>query len=568
MLFEEPVACLALRTGEDVGRFFDEVEAHLGAGRWLAGYLSYELGFLLEPGLADLAVRVRHGTMLAWMGVFEAPQRVDGPLEGVEAAPLGVRDLVLDTSEEEYGAAVARIHEAIRAGDTYQVNFTMRYGFGLEGKAEALYLGLRERQRVSYGACLYDGERTMVSLSPELFLAREGRRVWMRPMKGTAARGGSRRADAERARWLGADEKNRAENVMIVDMVRNDLGRVAETGSVTVEDLLKVERYETVHQMTSTVRARLRPGVSWLDLLRATFPCASVTGAPKVSTMRLIAELEKSPRGVYTGAIGYIAPNGRARFSVGIRTIVVDRQGRGEMGVGSGVVIDSDAAAEYEECRLKAAFLSGAAPELRLVETMRVENGRVRHLGDHLSRLSRSAAELGFGCRVSKVRAACRGSARRLGSGTFKLRLTLRADGTVALEDTPLEAVTSSPVRVMLADAIADSREALRLHKTSPRWVYDAALAEAQGRGCWDAVFLNERDEVTEGARSNVFVEIDGTLFTPPVSCGLLPGTLRARLLRAGKCRERVISKDELARASRVHVGNALRGLLEVEVLP
>ncbi|MDH3198219.1 MAG: aminodeoxychorismate synthase component I [Candidatus Krumholzibacteria bacterium] len=559
---------MALRAGDDVGRFFDEIEEQLHAGRWLAGYLSYELGLLLEPSLADLAVAVREGTMLAWMGVFEGPRRVNGPLQSVEAAPFGLRDLVLDASAEAYGGTVGCIHEAIRAGETYQVNYTMRYGFKLEGTPEALYLGLRERQRVSYGACLSDGERTIVSLSPELFLARDGRRVWMRPMKGTAVRGGSRRADAEQVRWLGADEKNRAENVMIVDMVRNDLGRVAETGSVTAEDLLRVERYETVHQMTSTVHARLHAGVSWLEVLRATFPCASVTGAPKVATMRLISEIETSPRGVYTGAIGYIAPNGRARFSVGIRTITVDGSGRGEMGVGSGVVIDSDAAAEYEECRLKAAFLSGAAPELRLVETMRVENGRVRHLGDHLSRLSRSAAELGFGCRVSRVRAACRESARWLGSGTFRLRLTLRADGEVNMEDMPLEVVASSPVRVMLADAIADSRAALRGHKTSPRLGYDAALVEARARGFWDAIFMNERGEVTEGARSNVFVEIDGTLCTPPVSCGLLPGTLRARLLRSGECRERVLTRDDLFRASRVFVGNALRGLLEAEVVP
>jgi len=577
MYFDEPVHELSFRAGDDAHAFFAALDDAVASGLWACGYFSYELGYILQPGLRHLLDTHRPSVPLAWVGLFREPRYVDtrsaaGLLIDSESAPeYDVQDLRMNTNREEYYGALAHIRTALSDGDTYQVNFTHKYHFQLEGSPEALYLDLRERQPVEYSACIHDGERTILSLSPELFVARTGEHLTGKPMKGTTRRGRTRREDHELAEWLKGDAKNRAENVMIVDMIRNDLGRVAEPGSVEVPSLFDIERHKTLFQMTSTVRATLRRGVSSYEYMEALFPCASVTGAPKLRTMEIIAGLEKGPRGVYTGAIGYISPEGRSCMSVGIRTIVVERNGRAEMGVGSGIVYDSDPAAEYEECRLKGRFLTDGTPEFSLIETMRAEDGVVFLLDEHLERLRESARYFDFPFNPEQIRDEI-GAALEGRGAPVRLRLLLHRDGSATCASSKVSPPVDGPARVRISGTVTDSSDVFLYHKTTNRAIYDRERqlhnrnesdeSSESNDGIDEVIFLNERGEVTEGTVSNVFVEIDGVLCTPPLSSGLLPGTLRRSLLESGRCVERVITLGDLDRSQALYIGNSVRGLV------
>jgi len=556
-LFRDPVRTLRLEVGDDPRGFFDAIGAAAAEGLWVAGYFAYELGYLLEPKLAPLIQGKRPPGPLAWAGLFrgpsEAPESNGGRFEITAPRP--------NTTPDEYTGAIDRIKTHITEGETYQVNFTFKQGFELNGSPEALFETLRRRQRVSYAALLFDGVRTVLSLSPELFFKREGGAIRAKPMKGTVRRGANRPEDERLASWLAADAKNCAENVMIVDMVRNDLGRIAPPGGVRVPALFEVERFQTLHQMTSTVEAAVPPETSWFEVFRALFPCASVTGAPKVRTMELIAELEKEPRGVYTGAIGYIGPGGDACFNVAIRTIVVGENGHAELGIGSGVVFDSDARAEYEECLLKGAFLAGAARVFELVETMRLEDGVVYLRRRHLERLRSSAAHFGFEYTEQSVAGAIDGAIRKSPTGKHKIRLLLAADGGVTVSHTPLMATPDS-VRVKLSQERVNPPDEFLYHKTTHRPVYRHERELALAEGYDEVMFLNSNGECCEGSITNLFVEIGGAMFTPPVTCGLLPGTLREELISEGECRERVLNLNDIQRADQVYFGNSVTGLV------
>jgi para-aminobenzoate synthetase/4-amino-4-deoxychorismate lyase len=565
--FERPVRILRLDAGVDVRRFFDDLERALAGGLWAAGYFAYELGYLFEKRLAPLLHSRRPPGPLAWIGLFEEPvASVPEEEFGSDGSPgrSFVSSLRLNTTRGEYVDSVERIRSHLADGETYQVNFTMKYRFDLNGSPEALYESLRRRQRVSYAAYVLDGERAVISLSPELFLRRDGDTIRVKPMKGTARRGGGLE-DEELAAWLAADAKNRAENVMIVDMVRNDLGRISPPGGVRVPQIFEIERYETLFQMTSTVEADVPREASWFDVMRTLFPCASVTGAPKVRTMELIAGLEKEPRGVYTGSIGYISPEGNACFNVAIRTIVVDRTGVGEMGVGSGVVYDSDPLNEFDECLLKAEFLSGLRPDFELVETMLLEDGRWWLLDRHLSRLEASAAHFGFLFSRARVQSALDEAGGVRPSGRHRVRLLLNAGGETTVS---AEAVRRPPHawRVRLSRERVDPADQMLRHKTTDRPLYARERDTALADGFDEALFLNTRGEVTEGTITNLFVENGGTLITPPVASGLLPGTLREELIDRGECEERVLYPDDLRSARRVYVGNAVHGLVPAEL--
>jgi para-aminobenzoate synthetase/4-amino-4-deoxychorismate lyase len=390
-------------------------------------------------------------------------------------------------------------------------------------------------------------------------------------MKGTAPRGRTTREDREIAEWLQGDAKNRSENVMIVDLVRNDLGRVARTGSVRVEELFAVERYPTLWQMTSTVSAELRPEAGFHDIFRALFPCGSVTGAPKVRAMQLIAELEGGPRGVYTGAIGFFSPR-QTVFNVAIRTLELDGE-RGTMGAGSGIVIDSDAAAEYRECLLKAEFLTRSADRLpeqfSLIETM-LWDGGYPLLELHLDRLADSAEYFDFACERAAVKAALEQYAQRFPDRTArKVRLLLDSEGGFEITDEVLAQAGGEQRagRVRIAAERTDPADRMLYHKTTHRPLYAQACEKAAREGCDDVIFLNLRGEVTEGAISNVFVEKDGRWFTPPVECGLLAGVYRRHLLETRpEIAERVLFLDDLRRADAIYLANAVRGLRRVEI--
>jgi para-aminobenzoate synthetase/4-amino-4-deoxychorismate lyase len=567
------------------------VDADLRAGLQAVLLADYEWGAALHGiGGADAGEAAVGGLRVL---MFRHLRRCSGPeadawlqqMDGgaAEPAPAGVWGLAPSVDDTAFDDAIARIHAAIEAGETYQVNHTYRLQGQAFGPPVALYRRLRARQPVGYGALIalppLPGEaraRHVLSLSPELFLRHEQGRLTARPMKGTAPRRSDPAADRAQAEWLRADEKNRAENLMIVDLLRNDLGRVAQAGSVQVPALFAVEPYATVWQMTSTVQARLRAGVDMPALLRATFPCGSITGAPKHHTMGLIRGLESTPRGLYCGAIGWVdAPQGEAVvgdfcLSVAIRTLVLGDTQEGlaplQLGVGAGIVLDSVAADERDECRLKARFLTGLDPGFALIETMRHAPGQGIVLwAAHMQRLVRSAAQLGFVVDEAAVRAGYEALQPALPQhGDSRVRLALRYGGGINWQHGPLSPLPAGPVSLRWADERLPLHAPLAAHKTSCRAVYDRGIRAAEAAGAFDSLFLREDGAVVEGGRSSLLVKLDGRWWTPPLADGALPGVMRAHLLAdpAWGVSERSLAREHVERAEALVVCNALRGAL------
>jgi para-aminobenzoate synthetase/4-amino-4-deoxychorismate lyase len=567
--------------GDGWPQLLDEMQGALARGLYAVPLLAYELGAHLQ-GVGAQPPEAQ-GAPIAQVLLFEKCEHLAG--KEVEAwlatrcandTPAGVAGIEASVTQEQFTAAIARIHDYIAAGDTYQVNYTFRLRFDAWGPVVALYCRLRARQPVPYGALitLPDGG-AVLSLSPELFVRHEGGALLTRPMKGTAPATGDEAVDAARSSALAADTKNRAENLMIVDLLRNDLGRVAATGSVQVPALFDVRRYGRVLQMTSTVQAILRSDATLAGLFDALYPCGSITGAPKRRTMEIIHELESAPRGIYTGAIGWFDPPAAGQaigdfcLSVPIRTLALQAPGngvrRGELGVGAGIVHDSDAAAEFEECGLKARFLTGLANEFEIFETIRAsfEDGP-RHLEQHLARIGASCAYFGFAFDPAAARGLVRDTCLGLEPGKLhRVRLAADRSGQLKVQTGEI-APLREPVVLELADRPTSSDDLFLRHKTSIRSGYDAAWRAAESRGAFDALFFNERGELTEGGRSNVFIRIGEHWYTPPLSCGLLPGVIRSVMLQAPawNALERVITREMLEQADDIVVCNALRGPL------
>ncbi|MFZ5774215.1 MAG: aminodeoxychorismate synthase component I [Thermodesulfobacteriota bacterium] len=589
LLFRNPLGQLTCRVGDDPAAFLAQIEAALADGHHLAGWLAYEFGTLLEPVLAR-RLTLPGGTLLGWMGIFTEPHLYDhrsGSFGGAGSWPKPATptvtsrgqamDLAPSTQREAYLAAIDRIKEYIAAGDTYQVNYTFKLLFRLAGSPEALYRSLRRNQSVCYGAYIRHGDHRVLSFSPELFFKKQGDLCSVRPMKGTIRRGRFWAEDSALAEQLRHDPKNRSENVMIVDLLRNDLGRICIPGTVHTKSLFDVETYETLHQMTSTIEGRLPAGTGVGALLRALFPCGSVTGAPKIRTMEIISELEAAPRGVYTGAIGWLSPDGDAVFNVPIRTVELHGD-RGEMGVGSGVVFDSQPEQEWEECLLKGRFLTEPAPAFQLIETMlwQPEAGYLL-LNEHLERLAGSARHLLFPLDRAAIEARLDALARDFAQNCQRVRLTLAKDGAISLNATPCEAPAGvlNPERnplpaVSFSSQATDPDWPWLYHKTTRRELYDSERQRATETGLYEVIFANTRGEATEGTITNLFVERDGVLLTPPVSCGLLAGVLRHHLL-AGMApgltaREAVLTRQEVEAADSLYVGNSVRGLVRVRL--
>ncbi len=562
LLFTHPLQVLQATTPAQVPALLQALDEAVAAGYYVAGYMTYEAGYALLP--VSLHVPNSSG-LLAWFGVYEEPH-VLLPASSVPALPeetdrYAVQQLHPMLPEEIYLKHVQRIRKLIREGEVYQINFTMPLHFHFEGDPLALYLALRQQQPVAYAAFIHTGESSILSLSPELFFRREGERIYTRPMKGTSGRSSLPNEDVQLAETLRNDEKNRAENLMIVDLLRNDLAICCEPGSVEVPELFRVEAYPTVWQMTSTVMGRLRPDVGYAELFRALFPSGSITGAPKIRAMQHIARLESTPRGVYCGTIGYAAPDGRAVFNVAIRTLGISGS-KGHMGVGSGIVWDSDPKAEYEECLLKGTFLQRAAEPFALIETMRCQHGRIPLLEAHLERLRRSAAHLGFTLNERSLRNQLAETLQTLAPDrTWWVRLLLKATGQITLTSTALEPEPRRPWRLCVVDRRIDPSDPLCYHKTTRRAHYETAYAQARAAGYDEVLFLNTRDEVCEGSRTNLFVQLEGRLYTPPVSSGLLPGVYRQHVLHTRTdAEERVLTLDDLRRAEALYVCNAVRG--------
>lgn len=573
-LFRDPVAVHVARTVKDVPALLDALEQAGRDGYYVAGFLNYDAGRALDSawrGGVDAADAGPVHPLLGWFGVFRSARRIapeDVARHLPDPAGAWVGQPRPRVARGDYLAAVDRLLDYVRAGDIYQANFTFQADVPFVGDPLAVYARLRATAKAGYGGYIWTGDHAIASLSPELFFALRGQDVVARPMKGTAARLDDAAADSEAARMLARDEKQRAENLMIVDLIRNDLSRVATAGSVKVPDLFRVETFPTIHQLVSDVTAKLPQGTGAVDVLRAAFPCGSITGAPKMRAMEIIQELEGEGRGLYTGSIGFIEPGGDAAFNVAIRTLVfpnlnINKDGAvyASMGLGSGIVADSQPEDEWRECMAKGNFVTAAGENFDLLETMAFDPvDGLQRLERHLARMAESAEELGFRFNRHDMRNRLQSAAFRV-RGASKVRLRLGRSGALAVEISPLPHRGEGPVSLAICDAPMQGTDFRLFHKTSLRSVYDEARAQS---GAAEVVFVDRAGFVTEGSYTNIFVARDGKLLTPPLSQGLLPGVLRAELLDQGKAIESPLRLDDLKHG--FFIGNSMRGLMPAQL--
>jgi para-aminobenzoate synthetase/4-amino-4-deoxychorismate lyase len=552
--FDRPIRTIVAQTLADVRPAMREVDAVAGQGLYAAGFVCYEAA----PAF-DSALTAGHDSKLplAWFGVFAAPSPVATTDRQVDSA-LDRTRWTADTTSDEHAEAIGSVRRAIAAGDVYQANYTFRLAATLDPRTiEARYQRLLAEHRAPYSAYLDIGRWRILSLSPELFFRLRDRHIVTKPMKGTAPRGLWLDDDSARRAQLAASEKDRAENVMIVDLMRNDLGRIAEIGSVQVRSLFQVERYPSILQLVSTIEARVRAETTIDDVFAALFPAGSITGAPKTSSMKLLAELEAAPRGVYCGAIGLVAPGGDAVFNVAIRTAVIDAEsGHATFGIGGGVTWDSTAAGEYAEALTKAGCLD-VTPAFDLFETMRLEKGRYVRREGHLHRLRTSAVYCDFAYDDDHVARTLDDHAAQHANEVRRVRLRLARNGTAGVESWALEPLSDAPRPIVLATAPVSSANRLLYHKTTRREIYDAQRAAHPG--AFDVLLWNEERELTEFTIGNLVVEINGQRWTPPRRCGLLAGVFREELLARGEIHERVLTTADLAAVTAIWRISSLR---------
>ena len=559
-LYRAPVAVIEARRAAEIPAALDAIRAGVAAGRQAAGFLAYEAGHVLEPGAGDAALP---DMPLLWFGLFDGFAEI-ADIAAALPDPAGawVGAPQPEVARADYDAMIARVQALIAAGDIYHANLTFRADVRFAGDPLALYAAVRARAAAGWGAIVATGRETLLSFSPELFFELADRRIACRPMKGTARRMSDPAADAAAAAALAADAKQRAENLMIVDLMRTDLSRVALPGSVKVPELVAVERYPTVHQMTSTVTATLDPARDAIDVLGALFPCGSITGAPKVRAMQVIGEVERSPRGAYTGAIGRVDAPQSAQFNVAIRTLYIPAGAKhATIGLGGGIVADSTAADEWDEALAKGAFLTHGAGDFDLIETMAFDpEAGVALIEHHLARLKASATALGFAFNRHDARNDLQAATFRL-RRPARIRLLAARSGRIAIETGPAPATLPHPLRVALVPLPVAPGDFRLRHKTSDRGFLDRARTAS---GADEVAFVDPHGFVTEGSYTSIFVARDGMLVTPPLARGLLPGVLRAELIDQGRAREGDVTPDDLADG--FFVGNALRGLIPAVV--
>lgn len=563
-LFTAPINEISARTPDEVEPALAALRSALRRGFYVAGWLSYEAGLALEPRLRKCARPIASdGAPLAWFGVFNDVVMLD---HGAVASMLpDANGAYISTprprvSLDEYASAYRRVHGYIADGDIYQANLSYRADVSIEGEPLAAYAQMREAGQGGWSAVVHHGATWLLSTSPELFFRLSDGQIEARPMKGTAPRHADPEKDRQAARALKMDPKERSENVMIVDLLRNDVSRLAKPGSVNVPELFSVETYPTLHTLTSTVRAQLREECDAVDALRALFPCGSITGAPKIRAMEIISELEADARGGYTGSIGWMGPDGSAEFNVAIRTISM-HAGRAQLGLGSAIVFDSNLESEWAECRAKGAFATVNAPHFDLLETLRFEpESGVAYLDLHLARLGASAAALDFMFDAERIRAAL-AQATECVAQAHTLRLSLTKRGDVRIEMGPVRKFARDIVDVALISAPVSRHDFRLRHKTTHRAFYDDARKAASAE---EVIFIDADGFITEGSFTNVFVEREGVLLTPPLARGLLPGVLRAALLASGRAREADLRVEDL-RAG-FFLGNAARGLARARI--
>ncbi|MEN8721372.1 MAG: aminodeoxychorismate synthase component I [Alphaproteobacteria bacterium] len=568
-LFTTPDTILTATCLSEVPDIISAAERAAHNGKWVAGFIAYEAAGAFDAALTTHAPDDR--LPLVWFAVFDSPQDLSPTAADhlwADEPQSAAHDLTLPFDQQNYTRTIDKIHAYLDAGDAYQINFTMQASFRWDGSAKGLYRTLRQGQRTAHSAMIETDNWSILSVSPELFLTNDGTTLRTRPMKGTAPRGLTLMADNDAATALRDDPKSRAENLMIVDLLRNDLARVTQAGSVSVDHLFQVEHYPTLNTMTSTISGTLQADQGLADIMGALFPCGSVTGAPKKRAMEIIHELEAGPRGPYTGAIGVLNPDGTFSFNVAIRTPIVFPGGEGRIGLGSGIVADSNAQSEYEECHLKGRFLTDPRPAFDLFETTvwRPDSGFLL-LEAHLQRLATSATYFGYRFDRDEISASLARAAQSLPHQPHRIRFAINRYGAIDLRIVPLDdgAFPTQGV-VAIAEDRTRSDDLFLHHKTSLRPVYDRLMGQAAKEGLIDYLVMNERGEITEGSKTNLFIIRDGVWLTPPQSSGLLPGTMRAEVMADKQVREQVLTRDDLKCADALYVSNSVIGLVPVSL--
>lgn len=558
MTFRNPHKVIAAHTIEEVLPCLQLVQDAVNNGYYAAGYLSYE-----SAAAFDSSLKVKKGnTMpLLWFGLFSKPEHVTLSSKG----PYSLSKWQPSVGMGEYHARISDIKKWIESGDTYQVNYTIRLSSKFQGDDIAFFERLKRAQASNYCAYIDIGRHSILSASPELFFHLKGDMITTRPMKGTTKRGHSFAEDKANADWLFHSEKNRAENVMIVDLLRNDLGTIAELGSVHVPKLFEIEQYPTVYQMTSTVTGKVSADIQLIDIFKALFPCGSITGAPKIRTMEIIKDIETTPREVYCGAIGFITPYKEAVFNVPIRTIVIDKQtGKAIYGVGGGITWDSSVEDEYNEIIEKAKILEKDLPKFQLLESFLLDKGQYFLLEEHLNRLQNSAQYFGFRCKLEDVKQTLHEFAEQNNNKRLKVRFLLEKSGEIIIDSMPIIEM-KTPLKVALADEAVAKNNPFLYHKTTNRDVY--TKFQKKSDEVFDVLLWNEAQELTEFTNGNVVLEIDGMLWTPSVSSGLLAGTFRETLIKNGEIREKTLTITDLKKCTKLWFINSVRKWLEVELI-
>ncbi|NRD78172.1 aminodeoxychorismate synthase component I [Bacillus sp. BRMEA1] len=556
LTFLQPKKVIRANRIEDVLPSLELIKEAVNDGYYAAGFLSYESAPAFDP-----AYQVKSGQSmpLLWFGIFSEPLHQSLDSKGKFSLTKWGTAVSLD----EYQESIMSIKRSIESGDTYQTNYTIRLDSMFQGDDIAFFQQLKRAQNSNYCAYINTGEHRILSASPELFFHWEGEQITTRPMKGTAKRGKTLAEDETVASWLYHSEKNRAENVMIVDLLRNDLGVIAETGTVHVPKLFEIEHYPTVHQMTSTITAKVAANTEIVDIFKALFPCGSITGAPKISTMNIISNLEKTPREVYCGAIGYITPDKEAIFNVPIRTVIIDQKtGMAAYGVGGGITWDSTSEGEYEEILAKASLLEAMRPEFQLLETLLLTDGEFYLLEEHLNRVKSSAQYFGYPFDLEDVHHTLLDFAKKHKHGEVKIRLLIDKKGEITLDAQPLTKANAL-LKVILADEPIDKNNPFFYHKTTNRMIY--SQFQQKFPQYFDVLLWNSEGELTEFTNGNVVLELDGKLWTPAVDSGLLAGTYREYLIKKGTIREKTITVNELKKCSKIWFINSVRKWLEVE---
>ncbi len=578
-LFYNPIESITAFEFNQVAEFLKTIDNYM-KHKWLCGYLSYEASYALEDRFKHFNRLKSNELPLGWFGVFDQPCVFDhfsgtwnSPIPNVKSSSYKEKNEQIIPNiksllkKSAFQKKIEEIKKAIAKGDTYQVNFTYNVDLKTELTPFALYKHLRKNQGTPYCAFLQNEFGYVASFSPELFFEKNRRKVYTKPMKGTAKRGHSSEEDQSIIRYLKNDIKNRAENLMIVDLLRNDLGRICITGSVKTEKLFEVETHRTIHQMTSTISGRLKPEIAFSDLIRSIFPCGSVTGAPKIKTMEIIHRLETGNRGVYCGALGYISPKEKAMFSVPIRTLQKNKNDKNwRYRVGSGIVWDSTAEEEWKECAEKCRFLEYRMPQFEILESLLFKK-KFLYSADHISRMRASAEYFDFPFSKQELENLFKQIAVKLNNDKpYKVRVLLDIKGNLRWEKSAIKPDDFTSDIILFSQKKVDDSNPFLFHKTTYRPWFDEAMKKIAEGLCYDVVFCNSKGEITECARSNIFIKKDGILYSPPISCGLLPGVLRKNLILNKGCIEKILYPGDVYSADTVYCGNSVRGLVKVKL--